>query len=63
MAEFLYNNTISSTTRVSPFFVTYGYNLRYQLLTQIQKTPQTLELREFRKFLENIEEMLKVEIR
>jgi hypothetical protein len=42
MAEFAYNNTISSTTRMTPFFANYGYHPRYEILTRpgAQPTPQ-----------------------
>lgn len=51
LAEFSYNNTISSSTRVTPFFANYGYNPRYQILTKSTYHTKSLELDQFRKCL------------
>jgi len=31
MVEFCYNNTLSATLRITPFYVMYGNNLHYQI--------------------------------
>jgi hypothetical protein len=39
LAEFAYNDSISVTTKVTPFFANYGYNPRFEIL---RKNPDTL---------------------
>ena len=40
MAEFVYNNTVSATTGITPFFALYGQHPRY-VINLIQTPVQT----------------------
>ena len=40
MAEFAYNNTISTTTGITPFFALYGQHPRY-VINPVQNPDQT----------------------
>jgi hypothetical protein len=48
MAEFAYNNTVSSTTGVSPFFANYHYHPRYEICADSSATPTPESLLDFR---------------
>ena len=46
MAEFAYNNTLSATTGITPFFVVYSQQPRYEILANLampQPTPEALK--------------------
>jgi hypothetical protein len=60
MAEFAYNNTVSSTTGVSPFFANYHYHSRYEICSDSSATPApTLEaLLDFRDRFDKLEKYL-----
>lgn len=63
MAEFAYNNSTSSTTRMTPFFANYGYHPRFlfELRSDQPRTPLP-EIKDMREQLTNLEYYLKAEI-
>ena len=62
MAEFAYNNTISATTGVTPFWANYGYHPRYEILRGSEKaTPEKLV--EYTELLQGLDKYLKDEIK
>ncbi|HLO99762.1 MAG TPA: reverse transcriptase domain-containing protein [Fimbriimonas sp.] len=63
MAEFAYNNTISATTGVTPFFANYGYHPRYQI-RQRSDSPAPLPetLRDYSERLQGLDAYLRAEI-
>lgn len=65
LAEFAYNNSISATTKVTPFFANYGYNPRFEILRKDLKNslPSVLEINNFRQKLEKLEQHLRQEIK
>ncbi|KAI0992596.1 hypothetical protein K3495_g15589 [Podosphaera aphanis] len=63
MAEFSYNNSVSTSTKVSPFFANYGYNPRYQILTRSNHIPKIIEIQKFQHQLKSLESFIKAEIR
>lgn len=65
LAEFAYNNSISATTKITPFFANYGYNPRFEILRKKQTDwyPTTLEVQKFQVRLRNLEQHLRQEIR
>lgn len=63
LAEFSFNNSWSSVTRVTPFFANYGFNPRYQILARSENRYESVELTEFRQNLEKLEDFIKSEIR
>ena len=63
LAEFAYNNTISTTTKVTPFFANYGFHPRYEILQKDTISAPLEPLRLFQENLENLENYLRQEIR
>ena len=65
LAEFAYNNSISATTKVTPFFANYGFNPRFDMLRKDQSslTSLPLELETFRNKLDKLEQHLRQEMR
>ncbi|KAI0998311.1 hypothetical protein K3495_g9883 [Podosphaera aphanis] len=63
LAEFSYNNTISSSTKVSPFFANYGYNPRYRIITRSEFRNKSVEIKKFQQYLKNLEDFIRSEIR
>ena len=65
LAEFAYNNTISATTKVTPFFANYGYNPRFEILRKEseESSPSTVEIQRFKEKLGKLEQHLRQEIR
>ena len=63
MAEFSYNNTVSSTTKETPFYANYGYHPRFQLeefdTTQNLRNPAAVERISY---LKNLQTYLKLQI-
>jgi hypothetical protein len=60
MAEFSYNNTISSTIGITPFWANYGYHSCYKI---IAKTPPLLvELADYTERLTNLDKYLRPEM-
>jgi len=62
IAEFCYNNTQTGTTKITPFFVNYGYYPRFlpDLGTRNDKTP---EVSEYVEVLRKLHEDLRAEIK
>jgi hypothetical protein len=61
MAEFCYNNSHSETTKVSPFFMNYGYHPCFtQLLGEVTK--ELPEVSEYVGTLNKLHENLRAEI-
>lgn len=65
LAEFAYNNSISATTKVTPFFANYGYNPRFEILRKDLKNslPSVLEINNFRQKLEKLGKHFRQEIK
>ncbi|KAI0992699.1 hypothetical protein K3495_g15486 [Podosphaera aphanis] len=64
LAEFSYNNSISSSTKVSPFFANYGFNPRYQIFTRSTDYAfKSVEIKHFQQRLKQLEDYIKAEIR
>jgi hypothetical protein len=61
-AEFAYNNSISATTKVSPFFANYGYHPRYEIPANSDQASAPADLEAFMKPLKSLESHLKNEI-
>ena len=63
MAEFAYNNTISATTRITPFFTLYGHH-QWWIIKQnpANKTPTPAILQEWASQLDNLNSYLKSEM-
>jgi hypothetical protein len=63
MAEFSYNNTVSATTGVSPFFANYYYHPRYDICANNDSELQIPEaLIDYSDRLANLEKYLRSEI-
>jgi hypothetical protein len=64
MAEFSFNNSISATTGVTPFFANYGYHPRYEL-DPLRKAgnPPSEVLKDYTDRLEKLADFLQCEIR
>jgi hypothetical protein len=60
MAEFAYNNTISSTTGKTPFWANYGYHPRYEIIAK--EAPPIEELADYTERLQNLDKHLKSEM-
>ena len=60
MAEFSYNNSVSSTTKLSPFFANYGFNPCYEILAK--RIPQSEELKDYSSHLRKLDKYLQSEI-
>lgn len=64
LAEFAYNNSISTTTKITPFFANYGYNPRFDVMNKSSPSlPVSLEISKFKEKLEKLEQHLRQEIR
>ena len=64
MAEFCYNNTLSSTIGMTPFFANYGYHPRYELVTKPDATPPPpAEIRDYASQLQKLEEYIQAEMK
>jgi hypothetical protein len=62
-AEFAYNNTVSTTTKVSPFFANYGQHPRYQIQqAKGRPTPTPDTLADFRERLDALQKHLQSEM-
>jgi len=63
MAEFAYNNTISATTGITPFFALYGQHPRHIIKQNpATKAPTPTILQEWAKQLDNLNSYLKSEM-
>ena len=63
MAEFAYNNTVSATTGITPFFALYGQHPRWIIKQNpATKTPTPAILEEWANQLENLNTYLKSEM-
>lgn len=63
MAEFAYNNTLSATTGITPFFARYGQNPRYEILANpALLMPTSTALKEYASKLALLDQHLKAEI-
>ena len=62
-AEFCYNNTVSSTTKQTPFFANYGYHPNNDIAHSKQNTKPTPEVHEYITRLTELQETLRHEIR
>src|SRR5258706_11360420 len=63
MAEFSYNNTMCSSTGLTPFFAIYGEHPRYQVFLNPEiKLPPPAELKQFANTLESLNEYLRNEM-
>jgi hypothetical protein len=61
MAEFAYNNSISSATKISPFFTNYGFHPRFDsLLPALDSTPE--EVKEFTSLFSDLKNFIHSEI-
>ena len=60
-AEFSYNNTVSATTRVTPFFANYGFHPRYTVNLD-GPAPEDSVLQDYSAQLEKLAEFLKAEM-
>ena len=59
MAEFSYNNTLSATTGVTPFFANYGYHPRYEIHARPQvPLPAQEIIQNYIERLRNLEKFL-----
>lgn len=63
MAEFCYNNTLSSSIGMSPFFANYGYHPRYEIVQHSDELPPIPELQDFQNRLQSLEQHIKAEMR
>jgi len=62
MAEFSYNNSVSTSTQLSPFFANYGFNPRYTL--ELKDPALRLpEIRDLKEELANLEKYLSAEMK
>ena len=62
MAEFAYNNSISSAIKISPFFTNYGFHPRFDsLLLALDSTPE--EVKEFTSLFSNLKNFIHSKIR
>jgi hypothetical protein len=63
MAEFAYNNTVPSSTQLSPFFANYGFNPRYTLEPRRGTTPISLtEIKDIKDELSMLDKYLSAEM-
>lgn len=64
LAEFAYNNSVSATTKVTPFFANYGYNPRFEILRKGQDDSALIspEIQRFQEQLRKLEQHLRQEI-
>jgi hypothetical protein len=62
MAEFAYNNTISSTTGLTPFFANYGYHPRFEMLLRPGQAPPPDVLVDYSDRLQSLDKHLHDEI-
>ncbi|KAI1001339.1 hypothetical protein K3495_g6861 [Podosphaera aphanis] len=63
LAEFSYNNSISSSTKVSSFFANYGFNPRYQIFTRsTDYASKSVEIKHFQPRLKQLEDYIKAEM-
>jgi hypothetical protein len=61
MAEFAYNNSVSSTTKISPFFTNYSFHPCFDsLLPALDSTPK--EVKEFTSLFSDLENFIHLEI-
>jgi hypothetical protein len=62
MAEFAYNNSVSSATKISPFFANYSFYPRFDsLLPALDSTLE--EVKEFTSLFSDLENFIRSEIR
>jgi len=62
MAKFAYNNSISSTTKISPFFANYGFYPHFNsLLPALDLTPE--KVKEFTSLFSDLKNFIHSEIR
>ena len=63
MAKFAYNNTVSATTGITPFFALYGQHLRWIIKQNpTTKAPTSAVLEEWANQLKNLNTYLKSEM-
>ncbi len=62
-AEFCYNNTVSSTTKQTPFFANYGYHPNNDIAHSKQDTKPAPEIQDYVKRLAELQDKLRNEIR
>lgn len=63
LAEFAYNNSMSTTTKLTPFSGRYGYNLQFDVMDKkLPLLPVSLEISKFKEKLEKLEQHLRQEI-
>jgi len=62
MAEFAYNNTVSSTTGLSPFFANYHYHPRYEIHVKPDSAPPPEVLVDYSDRLQKLDEHLQSEM-
>ena len=62
LAEFSYNNTLSSTLNCTPFFANYGFHPRYEIIPT-QTPPQASILQDYTEKLSNLDLYLKAEMK
>jgi hypothetical protein len=62
MAKFTYNNSVSSATKISPFFTNYGFYPRFNsLLPALNSTPE--KVKEFTSLFSDLKNFIHSEIR
>ncbi len=61
LAEFAYNNTISSTTGMTPFFANYGYNPQMDLIAAPGQPPLPPEVLDIRDRMTKLDQHLQAE--
>lgn len=63
MAEFAYNNTVSSTTNVTPFFANYGFHPRHDYVSCSEQEPLApAKLHEFKDQMDKLNKHLRHEM-
>ena len=63
MAEFSYNNTLSSSTGITPFYAMYGEHPRYLIQSHLEFTlPPPTILKEFTENLASLNKYLRNEM-
>lgn len=64
MAEFCYNNTLSSTIGMTPFFANYGFHPRYEIVArQDVPLPPMPKIQSFQDRLQSLEKHIQAEMR
>ena len=63
MAEFAYNNTVSTTTGMTPFFANYGYHPQIDLLAPPGDPPLPEEILDVRDRMEKLDLHLRADIK